>query len=309
MTTAPKLTRRRGAGTTPTPVALCPCLGQGRRVYLKCDCLLPFGTHKTRAARAITAYAQTSVYRELTAGSCGNYGVALAALSQQASIRCVIFVPKAYKGGRVESISSHRAVVRLVDGSYESAVAASREYARDSGALDANPGGPCDGLFSTAFGDVVREVRRQITAPVTDYWIPVGNGTTAAGIFHASRELQPAPRIHIVGSTNNTAAVYGVQAGKAVVLDPSALNPTIVNEPLVNWNSLHATSVIEAVTESKGSAITASDDELLSAAALIGRLLGINVSPSGAAGLAGLLSASTSPASTGCHTVLLTAMR
>src|SRR5437762_1479276 len=66
----------------------------------------------------------------LCTASDGNHGRAVAALAEALGCACVVFLPADSAVDRIDSIKRHGAIVELVDGSYDEAVAAARAVAR-----------------------------------------------------------------------------------------------------------------------------------------------------------------------------------
>ena len=81
--------------------------------------------------------------------------------------------------GRLERVLVE---IRRVDGDYEASVAASRRYADDKEAYDANPGGANTALQLQAYGEIAYEIYDELRDAPAVVAVPVSNGTTLAGI-------------------------------------------------------------------------------------------------------------------------------
>jgi len=128
----------------------------------------------------------------------------------------------------------------------------------------------------------------------------------AAGVYSPLRERELDVAIGVVGSTGNTALTSSLAAGRVIELDRRQLRETPVNEPLVNWASLHVHEAMDAVLLTRGYSCEATDAELLSArTSLLEDALGATAA--GAAGLVGLRAFCHRLDRAAAHVVILTA--
>ncbi|BBO31041.1 pyridoxal-phosphate dependent enzyme [Lacipirellula parvula] len=276
-------------------------------VYLKFEGVHPTGTHKHRAARSVIRHAVRSQFAVVTVGSCGNYGAAIAFEAAASRASCHVFVPSNYARSRTAEMLEYGAEVHFVEGTYEDAVASSREFAVQSGAYDCNASGFADDLILRSYRAIAAELHEQVHG-ITAVWVPVGDGTTITGIYEGFRAKNKVARMYAVSSAGNNAACASVAAGMVVELQPADICPTSFNEPLISWRSAHAEDVVRLVRESGGGAIEVTDAQLSDAASQLSSFAAINSWPAGAAGLAGLIAA---PAHlrTGRHAIVVTAAK
>jgi threonine synthase len=278
-----------------------------RHVYAKCEMDNPTGTHKDRISAALVRAAIDEGVGGITAGSCGNLGVALAQASQALGLSCTVFVPAPYRRTRSAEMKGFGAEVIAVGESYEDAVEASRTFARDRQMFDANPVGRGGRIAIAEYGVIVDELVAQCPAPLGSIWLPVGNGTCAAGLHARLRQRELAVGIGVVGSVGNTALTASLAAGRLVELDAASLRETDVNEPLVNWCSFHAREAMDAVLRSGGHFADATDEELVASSDSLLRGATVRASPAGAAGLVGLRAFAAQLDPRAGHVVVLTA--
>lgn len=243
------------------------------------------GVHKDAGAKLVVKTAYELGYRAITAGTCGNYGRALALYSFYAGLSCHVFVPDHYASNRLLKIKEVGGKVVRVPGTYEEAVDASQIFARNSQCYDANPVGDAGEILLGVYEQMAVEITTQLGAPPSTVWVPVGNGTTLGGIFRAFQRLGAMPALGAVGSLGNNAGTASARMGRVVQLDKNSLRESDVNEPLVNWRSLHADLVVEAVRKSRGYVYDASDDEMLLASERFAKDEAIKVAPVAAATL------------------------
>lgn len=291
----------------PTPLVPAPhtaaWLGVAR-LFAKCESAFPSGFHKHRSALAMVEEALAAGTTGITAGTCGSLGLALAHIAPKAGLSTVIFVPERYRGAQIHAIQELGAAVVSTPGSYEDAVAASAAHARETGLYDANPTGAGGAASLRAYEAIAEEILAQLPGMPDSVWVPVGNGTTLAGIGRGFQRHGRCPRMCGVGSFQNTAAIESIFAGRVIELDPARLRETPENEPLLNWHSAHAAEALAVVRATTGCADGAHDDELISCAEALLRLDGIRATPAAAASLAGLRA---SRSTGGTHVIVLTA--
>lgn len=287
-----------------------------RRLFLKFEGSNPSGTQKDRIALAHYLDAHEKGFKIITVATCGNFGASLAWACSANGIRPVVFVPEAYHTRRIDEMERVGARVVRVPGDYESAVAASREAARDNGWYDANPGAHNWHISSVAYGGIAREIVAGLGGRVPDtVACSVGNGTTLAGIYAGFRALRDEGAIDrlpsmIAASTprgNPIIASFKKGLQQVVDLRPDEVRETEVNEPLTNWHSFDGERALAALRESGGAAVYASDAEMKRLQGLVLEVEGINALTASCAALAGLtktVAARGSPV--GLHVAVLT---
>jgi len=261
----------------------------------------PAGCHKTHMIRGLRELLAAESSTSVTAGTCGNYGLALAQAAAEYGCRAVICIPASYSGAQAAAIRATGAVVVFGGETYEDAVAHSTELAHRDGLLDCNPGGPYDdALLEGLAGYLVEELGAMATQ-LENVWVPMGNGTTALAALRAIRELDWDCRVHAVTSVGNNSILAAWPTGSYTDLQPTDLRETHTNEPLCNWRALHGDKLFEAA-DGQLSVLGVTDHDLERAAGSLGS--GARYTPSGSAGLAGYRRTGTTE---GTNAVLLTA--
>ena len=251
------------------------------KIYVDYEGVNPTGTHKDRIARAHARVAMEEGFPGITIGTCGNYGVSIAYYSAIRALKAVIFVPVGYTLGRLSEMKALGAEVIRVPGTYEDAVEASRRFARLNGFYDANPGSNRKVDFG-AYSDMAKWIVSKVEPDAI--FVPVGNGTTLAGLWRGFRGLGVRPRM--VGVTT----AFGNEVLRRFYGDPSEdFAETALNEPLVSEASFDAEEALNALYESSGYVFGFPDDVALRYAELLRTTTGINPLPSSALVLAGLV--------------------
>jgi len=251
------------------------------RIYVDYEGVNPTGTHKDRIARVHVERAVKEGFSGITVGTCGNYGAAVAYHAMTVGLRAVVFVPSGYSLERLYEIRTFGAEVVEIQGTYEDAVRASRRFASENGFYDANPGGRRDVDFE-AYSALAEEVLMRMEPDVV--FVPVGNGTTLAGLWRGFRRRGVEPRM--VGVTT----AFGNEVLRRFYGDPNAdFAETVLNEPLVSSESFDADEALRAVYESGGYVFGFADDVALRYAGIIRSATGISPLPASALTLAGLM--------------------
>ncbi len=262
----------------------------GVEVHLKLESRNPSGSQKDRAALANVLYAKREGKEVVTAGTCGNYGAALAYYASKYGLEAYIFIPAGFTGRRVAYMESLGAHVVRVGGHYEDAVEASSKMARERGWHDANPGGLGGALGILGYMSIARELVDQLGGVPEEIYVPVGNGTTLAGIWQGFLELRGEgeisrlPRMIGVTTRAGNPVLTSFQKGlsRAEELDPSGIVETEINEPLINYRAYDGDEALRAILESGGAAYGYTDRELAVAARLFAELSEVRPIPASA---------------------------
>lgn len=273
----------------------CRRLGQEiglKKLYVKNEGENPTGSFKDRGMTLAISKARELRKKKMVCASTGNTAASLAAYSAKAGLKCIVLVPagKVAKGKMLQVIM-HGAKVFQVNGDFDKAMTAVIELtSHRKGFYMMNSLNPfrLEGQKTLAY-----EVCDQLTGTVPDALIlPVGNGGNISAIWKGFNEF------HDLGVVTRKPKMIGIQAEKAApiakavkkgrntitpVSDPQTLATAIRIGSPVNW-----TKVLKAIRESKGTADTVSDREILESQRDLAAKEGIFVEPASAASIAGL---------------------
>lgn len=275
--------------------ALAHFLGfNGKPLYLKWEGANPTGTHKDRAALAHALAARERGERVLAVGTCGNFGVALAYYARLYGLRAVVYVPKHYENSRAEEVQKLGAELVLVEGLYEDAVEASREAAARNAWYDANPGGANSELSLAAYSCIAAEIVRQLGDAPHVVAVPVGNGTTLAGMYEGFRRMYregyATAMPKLIAATTSHANQLALAWRRSITLDrPAPVRETWVNEPLVAARALDAEAAMRALERTRGAVYTFEDGEMVEAAILLHALERLPALPASASSVLALV--------------------
>ncbi len=219
----------------------------------------------------------------------GNLGASLAAYSAKSGLTCHIIVPRNVDMGKLAQMLIYDALIEehgeIVDESVERAESLARETGWYQATAELNP------LAIEAQKTIAYEIVEQFGVP--DWFVvSIGSGGTIHSIWKGFKELQA------LGTIDELPKLVGVQAdGCAPIVNAHLRNE---NEPIaIPKPSTHALGILvrnpvngrwalNAMTESKGVAIAASDSEIFVAEQEIARLEGIFAEPASSATIAAL---------------------
>ena len=268
-----------------------------KRLFVKFEGGNPTGTQKDRVAYEQVFDAFNRGFDAVAIGTCGNYGTAIANAAYLNGLKSYVYIPKEYHTRRLEELAGLNASIVWTEGKYEDAVARASADAAANGWYDANPGEHAAPLGIKAYSEISREIFRAMRRVPSTVCVPVGNGTTLAGIWAGFKELKEQGRVDelprmVAGSSyRGNPIIASFKAGKKEVQDlkPEELHETAVNEPLVNYHSFDGQLAMDALLESGGFAEYASDRNMVEYARLLREREGLNPLPASTSGLRALV--------------------
>ena len=267
-----------------------------RQIYLKFEGGNPTGTQKDRIAFAQASDALRRGFDAMALATCGNYGISCALAAKYAGLESITFIPESYHNPRIEQMKRSGATIIRVPGDYESAVAASQEYAVKHELYDANPGGQNTPLQLQAYGQIAYEIYDELRDAPKIVAVPVSNGTVLTGIYKGFQSLYRRGKtsrmpIMVAGSSaKKNPIVQAYLSGKDSCedLNPATITETEINEPLINWHSFDGEATLLAIRQTNGWARDVTDQKMLKLSKMLKDKEGLNVLPASTAGLAAL---------------------
>ncbi|HEY6325972.1 MAG TPA: threonine synthase [Candidatus Cybelea sp.] len=260
-------------------------------LYVKDESQNPAGSFKARGMSAAVTVAKLLGATSFVAPSAGNAGGALAAYGACAGLAVRVYVPRDTPPLLIEEMRGYGAEVVFVDGLIDDAGRAAAEYARETGAFNvATFREPyrVEGKKTMAY-ELVEQLDR---VPGTIVY-PTGGGTGLVGMWKAFDELQ---QLGWIGAERP--AMIAVQAeGCAPIVRAfergEETATRIENASTRMWGLRVPAGIgdrltLRALRESRGSAITVSDDKAGAAMRDLHRLEGIDAAIEGGATLAAL---------------------
>lgn len=254
----------------PTPMVRIE-LGGGS-VFVKCEYLLPSGSHKDRESLCVCEEALKAGFSRIGVASTGNSALSLALIGRGLGLEVHIWVRDSTPTDRIDLLNSTDAVVHLVPGTYAECIVISAEQMALKSIFNANPGSTRR-RFQGGH-QIAREIVETLTP--ASIFVPTNNGTLLAGIMEG------------------LAAVHAKVTVIAVTARTSRLAYSIVPFSRCDW--AHVQSLCRVPLTD------VDDSQIVDAMRLLARM-GFFVEPASAAALAAWLSTSDNP---GPSVVLLT---
>jgi threonine synthase len=281
-----------GEGHTPLlqAPALSATLGLNS-LWLKNETMNATGSFKDRIAAVVVAKALEAKARTLILVSSGNMANSVAAYSALAGLDTIAIVSPKISQERLLQIAVYGGRVVRVNGTSSDRLSLCLRAAERFGWFNANsphnPYGP-HGAKTISY-----EVFAQAGGENFDWVIsPVGFGCNFVGNWKGFEDLlrlgliSRLPRLAAVQAEGSPSLVRAFELG----LDEGVPGPqdTIAGgiSQVVTPNSILA---LKAIRASKGTAITVTDEEILSSIPILARKAGICAEPAGVAALAGLM--------------------
>ena len=250
----------------------------------------PTGSFKDTGMTVAVTQARKLGVRTVACASTGNTAASLAAYAARAELLCTIIVPSGQiSHAKLAQALDYGAKVLEIDGNFDACMNAVRELAEDESAYLVNSINPfrIEGQKTVAF-----ELAEQFGWRVPDHLVvPGGNLGNSSAFGKGFRELvssglvDRAPKITVVQAAGAAPfAHFYADPSQAFVNEehPKTLASAIKIGAPVSWQKAW-----RAVTETGGSVLTVTEQEIADAKAMIGRD-GIGCEPASATTVAGI---------------------
>ncbi|MFJ8015628.1 serine/threonine dehydratase [Streptomyces sp. NPDC096339] len=217
------------------PVAVAPAADG---VWYALEYLQHTGSFKARGAHNfLSAHAAAGALPAagVTIASGGNAGLACAWAARAHGVRATVFLPGNAPRVKVERLRGYGADVRLVGDRYHEALAASQEFAADSGALRSHAYD--HPLIAAGAGTLLDEIRAAVPGLDTVV-VAVGGGGLFAGVATAAREH--GVRVLAAEPENCRALNAALEAGRPVDVTVDSVAADSLGAPRVSAAALEA---------------------------------------------------------------------
>jgi threonine dehydratase len=248
---------------------------------LKLDLLQPTGTFKIRGA--FNLLAATKRPERVVAASGGNFALAIAHAARELGIVADLFVPDSSPPEKIGRISAYGAKVHVIAGVYHHALAASREFAADSGGLLAHAYDLPEVVAGA--GTCGMEIAAQVPTATT-VLVAVGGGGLIGGISSWFRGDAKVIGVETEGTPSMHAAIA---AGGPIEVEVSGLAVSSLGSNRIGdipWN---------AIAQWVEGSILVSDDEVRTAQRWLWNETRLIAEPGAATTVAALLTGKYQP--------------
>ncbi len=261
-------------------------------LYVKNEGENPTGSFKDRGMTVGVTKAVELGARHVICASTGNTSASLAAYAARAGIRCTVLIPSgkiAY--GKLSQAMIHGAKVLQVRGNFDEALDFVLKLAdkhKDIYLLNSINPFRIEGQKSLGY-----EICEQLNYVVPDrIIIPVGNAGNISAVWKGLNEfyklglIKMLPKMTGIQAEGSAPIVQAIKTGSDKIVPvehPETLATAIRIGAPVSWKK-----AINAIRESRGTAETVTDQEILDAQKTLARVEGIFVEPASASSIAGL---------------------
>lgn len=240
--------------------------------------------------------AASALLPTLICASEGNHGLSVAAAAARAGVKATIYLPSNANPIRADRIKAIGGEIRWINGTYDDAVeAAAAAAARGEGLLipdtSPDPNDPVVKDVMTGYGMITRELRDQLPVRPTHLFVQAGVGGLAAAMADGLYDFMSAPHRILVVEPESAACVSQALAAGHPVLIPGSLQ---TSAEMLSCG-LASAPAIEILKQHNVRSLLVNESHLQAAPATLQAAGGPLTTPSGAAGLAGLLFAATHP--------------
>ncbi len=257
-----------------------------KHVFLKDETRNPTNSFRDRSAALLVSNALDLKYKAVLCATNGNLGASLAAYCAKYGLICHIIVPKLVDMGKLAQMLIYDAIIEeygeIVDESIERAEKIAKETGWYQATAELNP------LVVEAQKTIAYEIAEQLGVP--DWMIvSMGSGGTIYSLWKGFKELKK------LGKTEFLPKMVGVQAKGCSPI----INGFLKGKKRMRKSSTHALAIlvkkplqqklaVKAIKESKGTAVSVSDQEIFAAEQEIAKLEGIFAEPASSATIAAL---------------------
>ena len=296
--------------------ALARLTGVGR-VFVKVEGDRPLGSFKSLGGmiaglRALAKVAGTNNLRELCSpaacrvlprlicASEGNHGLSVAAAAKKACTKALVYLPVGVSEARADRIKAVGGEIVWISGTYDDAVLAAEAAAAQSDGLlipdtSADPNAAVVADVMAGYGLLAQELVQQFNDDVRDrpthLFVQAGVGGLAAAMVEGLDALLQAPKKFLIVEPESAACVArALSAGEPVRIDDDL--QTSAEMLACGVASAPALRILQRYPVHS---ILVPEAELKMAAVGLRNVGGPHTSPSGAAGLAGLLRSAARP--------------
>jgi threonine dehydratase len=272
--------------TTPTITGLCSdgdAAAVPGKLFLKAENLQKTGSFKIRGAywrlHQLTAEEKA---RGVVCASAGNHAQGVALAAKQLGIAATVFMPETASIAKIRATRGYGADVHLEGRNFDESVIAAKAFEKRKQAVFVSAYD--DDVIICGQGTLGLELLQDVP-DLDSVVIPIGGGGLFAGVARAIKSTRPEVRIVGVQAEGADTAVRSYESGKLIRrTEPVS---TICDGIAIKAPSART---FEYICELADEMVTVSDSSVASALLLLVERMKLVVEPSGAAGLAALLS-------------------
>ena len=264
-----------------------------RQLYVKNEGENPTGSFKDRGMTVGVTKAIELGVKAVICASTGNTSASLAAYAAKAGLQCAVLIPSgkiAY--GKLSQAMIYGAKVLQVRGNFDQALEIVLKLSEKHGGIyllnSINPF-RIEGQKSLGF-EICDQLKRD---PPDRIVVPVGNAGNISAIWKGFREfndlglIKDLPMMTGIQASGSAPIAQAIKTGSQTIVPvnkPETVATAIRIGAPVSWKK-----ALNAIRESRGTADTVTDEEILAAQKMLARVEGLFVEPASASAIAGLI--------------------
>ncbi|PKA55012.1 Serine racemase [Apostasia shenzhenica] len=253
----------------------------GKRLFFKCECFQKGGAFKIRGAtNSIFSLEDEQAAKGVVTHSSGNHAAAVSLAAKLRGIPAYIVIPKNAPICKVENVKRYGGQVIWSDSTIQSRESVASKVQEETGAILIHPFN--DKRTISGQGTVSLEFLEQIPE-IDTIVVPISGGGLISGVTLAAKSINPAIRVFAAEPKGADDAARSKVAGRIIMLPKTN---TIADGLRAFLGDLTWPVVRDLVED----IITVDDTEIVEAVKLCFEVLKVVVEPSGAVGLAAVLS-------------------
>ncbi len=262
---------------------------------IKHEGMNPTGSFKDRGMTVGVRVAQELGAKRLACASTGNTSASLAAYGSRAGLEVIVLLPAGQVAlGKIAQASLHGAKVLQLDANFDECLDIVTKLAEEGEVYVLNSVNPfrLEGQKTIGF-EILEQSLEEVGRYPDRIVLPVGNAGNAAALYKGFRELvasgalkvEEVPKITAIQAEGAAPIVEAIQNG----YDKVQRWPSVETRATAIriGNPVNAPKALPAIRNTRGTAITVSDKEILAAQCELAEE-GIGVEPASAASVAGL---------------------
>ncbi|XP_010455573.1 PREDICTED: serine racemase [Camelina sativa] len=281
-----------------TPVLTSESLNiiSGRSLFFKCECFQKGGAFKFRGAcNAVLSLDPEQAAKGVVTHSSGNHAAALSLAAKMQGIPAYIVVPKGAPQCKVDNVIRYGGKVIWSESTMSSRETVASKVLQETGSVLIHPYN--DGRIISGQGTIALELLEQIQE-IDAIVVPISGGGLISGVALAAKSIKPSIRIVAAEPKGADDAAQSKVAGKIITLP---VTNTIADGLRASLGDLTWPVVRDLVDD----VITLEDCEIIEAMRMCYEILKVSIEPSGAIGLAAVLSNSfrSNPSLSDCKNI------
>nr|XP_011463847.1 PREDICTED: serine racemase isoform X2 [Fragaria vesca subsp. vesca] len=260
----------------------------GRQLFFKCECFQKGGAFKFRGAcNAVFSLDDDQAAKGVVTHSSGNHAAALSLAAKLRGIPAYIVIPKNAPKCKVENVMRYGGQVIWSEPTMQSRESTAAKVLQETGAVLLHPYNDERIIrYKSDFygqGTISLELLEQQVPQLDTIIVPISGGGLISGVALAAKYINPAIRVLAAEPKGANDAAQSKEAGRIITLPET-------NTVADGLRAFLGDLTWPVVRDLVDGVITVEDKEIINAMKLCYEILKVAVEPSGAIGLAAVLS-------------------